>query len=200
MKNKNRHTLRQEVLARRDNLTRDKRIARSNSIAQKVMALPEVMNACTVLVYMHFRSDVETFELINRMFTAKKSVTIPYTRTDIFQLIAVHVTDLVQQVIPGYCGIPEPRPELVDKASCDPKNIDVVIIPGSVFDRRGGRLGYGGGYYDRFLTNEAPAAVRIGLAFEDQVVEKVPIEPHDQPMDFVVTEENIYDCGRNRYA
>ncbi|MHB8809208.1 MAG: 5-formyltetrahydrofolate cyclo-ligase, partial [Desulfobulbaceae bacterium] len=64
----------------------------------------------------------------------------------------------------------------------------------------GGRLGYGGGYYDRFLALEAPQALRIALAFGLQVVEQVPVEPHDQLMDFVVTEANLYDCRRMRHG
>jgi 5-formyltetrahydrofolate cyclo-ligase len=82
----------------------------------------------------------------------------------------------------------------------DPASIDTVLIPGSVFDVTGGRLGYGGGFYDRFLSNSAPQATRIGLAFSRQLVDRVPMEPHDQYMDFLVTEEQIFDCKRFDHA
>lgn len=195
-----RNTLRQKVLATRDNLSSIERREKSITISSRLMGLPEVTVAQIVLIYMHFRSEVQTSEIIGQMFTANKIVTIPYTCSDISQLIAVKVTNLEQQVTSGYCGIPEPRPELIENSSCDPATIDLVIIPGSVFDKYGGRLGYGGGYYDRLLTNEAPGAVRIGIAFELQLVDRVPVEPHDQFMDFVVTEKNLYDCRSNRHA
>ena len=195
-----RNTIRKKVLAMRDNLSSIERREKSISISSQVMALPEVIGAQIVLVYMHFRSEVQTSEMIRQMFAANQIVTIPYTCPDISHLIAVKVTSLEQQVTSGYCGIPEPIPELIESSSCDPVTIDMVIVPGSVFDRCGGRLGYGGGYYDRFLTADAPDALRIGFAFELQMVDKVPIEPHDQFMDFVVTEENLYDCRSNRHA
>ncbi|MCW5213519.1 hypothetical protein VU04_11495, partial [Desulfobulbus sp. TB] len=66
------------------------------------------------------------------------------------------------------------------------------------FDPLGGRLGYGGGYYDRFLTQDAPQAQRIGLAYTQQMVEQVPMEPHDQYMDMIITEEQVYQCRKLR--
>lgn len=192
--------MRQQILAKRNSLTSHDRAEKSTAIADKIMGLAQIIEARAIFVYMHFRSEVETFELINRMLPSNKTITIPYTKTDTHKLLAIQVTDLAQQVAPGYCGIPEPIPELVDKALFETQNIDVVIVPGSVFDRNGGRLGYGGGYYDRFLTNATPGALRLGLAFELQLVDRVPVESHDQPMDLIATEENIYDCRRNRYA
>jgi 5-formyltetrahydrofolate cyclo-ligase len=200
MSKKHRNTLRQKVLATRDNLSSIERREKSIAISSRLMGVPEVTVAQIVLIYMHFRSEVQTSEIIGQMFAANQIVTIPYTCSDISQLIAVKVTNLEQQVTLGYCGIPEPRPELIENSSCDPATIDLVIIPGSVFDKYGGRLGYGGGYYDRLLSNEAPGAVRIGIAFELQLVDRVPVEPHDQFMDFVVTEKNLYDCRSNRHA
>lgn len=197
MSKKYRNIMRQKVLAMRDCLSTIEREEKSMFISSRVMELPQVTVARIVLVYMHFRSEVQTFEIIRRLFNANQIVTIPYTNSTKSQLVAVKVTNLDQQVAPGYCGIPEPIPELIESASCDPATIDLVIIPGSVFDKSGGRLGYGGGFYDRFLTNGAPDAVRVGIAFELQLVERVPVEAHDQLMDFVVTEENIYDCRRN---
>ena len=200
MSKEHRNTLRQKVLATRDNLSSIERREKSIAISSRLMGVSEVTVAQIVLIYMHFRSEVQTSDIIGQMFAANQIVTIPYTCSDISQLIAVKVTNLEQQVTPGYCGIPEPRPELIENSSCDPATIDLVIIPGSVFDKYGGRLGYGGGYYDRLLSNEAPGAVRIGIAFELQLVDRVPVESHDQFMDFVVTEKNLYDCRSNRHA
>lgn len=77
-----------------------------------------------------------------------------------------------------------------------PASIDVAIIPGAVFDRCGHRLGYGGGFYDRFLARMAPQATRIGLAFSCQVVDQIPSLPHDVPMDLVITEQEVLTWSR----
>lgn len=187
-------------MSRRNELPPTDRKEKSSVIVRRVLSLPEIKRASVVLVYMHIRSEVMTSDLIGQVLADGKILTVPYTSTADRQLHAVRITDPDHQLIPGYCNIPEPLPELLDSERFDPASIDAVIVPGSVFDRSGGRLGYGGGYYDRFLATRTPGAARIGLAFEIQLVEQVPVEPHDQSMDFVVTENKIYACRRNRYA
>ncbi|MDH3454535.1 MAG: 5-formyltetrahydrofolate cyclo-ligase, partial [Desulfuromonadales bacterium] len=128
-------------------------------------------------------------ELIHQCLAKNKEVNVPLTMTREKRLDPYLLTNPEQQLIPGYCGIPEPDPgkTLIFNAS----RIDVVILPGSVFDNKGGRLGYGGGYYDRFLSDQAPQALRIGIAYEMQLVESVPLLPHDQRLNYLVTEERI---------
>lgn len=89
----------------------------------------------------------------------------------------------------GYRAIPEPDPGRT--IPIDPEEINVIIVPGSVFDTRGGRLGYGGGYYDRFAAAESPRALRIAIAFEVQVLDQIPLLPHDVPMHILVTEQKV---------
>ncbi len=110
---------------------------------------------------------------------------------------AVRIDDVESDLICGYKGIPEPR----DRSRIvSPASIEVALIPGVVFDRCGNRLGYGAGFYDRFLTLEAPQAIRIGLAFSCQLAEKIPSLPHDVPMDMVVTEEALLTWNRDSRA
>ena len=129
MSKEHRNIIRQKVLAKRDSLSSVEQVAKSISISSRVMALPEINVAQTVLIYMHFRSEVQTLEMIKQMFAANQTVTIPYTNPDKSQLIAVRITDLDQQVAPGYCGILEPLVEFVTNSSCDPAKIDAVIVP-----------------------------------------------------------------------
>jgi 5-formyltetrahydrofolate cyclo-ligase len=112
-------------------------------------------------------------------------------------LLAVPITDPARQLQPGCYGILEPTSAQV---VIEPARLDLALVPGSVFDRCGARLGYGGGFYDRFLSQDAPQALRIGLSFEIQLVDQVPTEVHDQFMDILVTEEQLYDCRRIHYA
>ena len=101
-------------------------------------------------------------------------------------------TDPTTDLVPGRYDIPEPREGL---APVDPAVIDVVIVPGSAFDRAGGRIGYGGGFYDGFLRRLRPAAPRIGIGFEAQLVERVPREAHDLCVDLVVTEARTIETA-----
>ncbi len=189
-----RQTLRKRILAARDRLSPVEIRTKSDAITSRALLLPEIAEAKTIFTYLHFRSEVQTGSLFHKMVTAQKNVCVPVTLVNSSQLAAVRVTNMAEQVAPGYCGIPEPTPDVINNQTVDPSLIDIVIVPGSVFDRRGGRLGYGGGYYDRFLVNSAPQALRVGFAFELQIVDAVPVEPHDQRMDYIVTETTTIDC------
>ena len=184
-----RQTLRKQVLGNRNQLANDERHAKSMAIAEKVRSLPEMGGWQTLFVYVNFRSEVETLELIRWCLAQGKKVAVPLVDHSSSTMIPLQITDPGQDLKPGYYGIPEPDP--LKAYRIDGKEIDAVILPGSVFDTGGGRLGYGGGYYDRFLVNDAPQACRIGLAFEMQLVEVVPLEPHDQRLDYLVTEKRI---------
>jgi len=105
------------------------------------------------------------------------------------QLIAYQITDPDKDLLPGYCQIPEPDSGRLPQIN--PPDIEVIILPGSVFDLSGGRLGYGGGYYDRFISQQAPTAIRVGLAFELQVTTNLPLLAHDQKIHILVTENRI---------
>lgn len=200
MLSEDRKTLRRHMLAQRDRLSPDELADRSRAITGRVLALPELANAPVIFLYMHFRSEVKTRELFRAFLAQGRTVCVPHTLPGQSRLQAVRITDPEQDLAPGYCGIPEPLPKLLTHSIVHPGEIKAVLVPGAVFDPLGGRLGYGGGYYDRFLALEAPQALRIALAFGLQVAERVPVEPHDQFMDFVVTEEKLYDCRRMRHA
>lgn len=200
MNRNDRNRLRSEILARRDALSNLELVEKSVSITSRLLSFTPLLQAKIVFVYMHFRSEVQTLDLIQNLLAEGKQVAIPYTLKEESRLLAVIVTDPASQVGRGYCGIPEPLPEMIESGLCPPEDIDLVLVPGSVFDRTGGRLGYGGGFYDRFLSLETPGALRVGLAYELQLVDQVPVEAHDQYMDFLITENQLYDCGRKRYA
>lgn len=192
--------LRKDILARRDKLDPVSLEDKSREITAGVLAHPLVSQAHTIFVYAHFRSEVRTLSLIHSFLALSKKVVLPLTLVEQKRLAAIEITDPENQLEPGYCGIPEPSREISRTSVADPSTVDVVIAPGSVFDPRGGRLGYGGGYYDRFFVDSAPQALRMGIAFEMQVVDHVPMLDHDQFMDYLITEKNTYDCWRKRHA
>jgi len=200
LKMDNRFKLRKERLALRDQLDPALRAEKSRRICRRIYAHPAVSDAAHLFVYINFRSEVETINQLRQLIEEGKIVSVPLTLLNESRLLAVQLTDPETQLVPGCYGIPEPTAEQVKAAVVDPSTIDTVLIPGSVFDAAGGRLGYGGGFYDRFLVESAPQAVRAAVAFELQLVDRVPMESHDQYMDLLVTEKQIYDCRRLRHA
>ncbi len=93
--------------------------------------------------------------------------------------------DTSREIVPGYCGIPEPT---LSCAVVLPQDIDWVLVPGVAFDTAGRRLGYGGGFYDRLLPLFPSRTARVAGAFDLQLVERVPAAPHDLAIDTIVTE------------
>ncbi len=191
-----RQDLRKRILASRDRLSVHDRHEKSNSIMHNFWSLPEIRQWSTLFLYVNFRSEIETLELIKRCLNRGIRVAVPLVDAEAVRMIPLLIKDPEQDLVPGYYDIPEPDP--MKTTQVDAGEIDAAVIPGSVFDIYGGRLGYGGGYYDRFLLNDAPRAKRIGFAFEMQVVEKVPVEPHDQPLDILITEKRIVNMSNAR--
>ena len=185
--------LRAQILAARNTLPSEERQQKSRIITEHLLALPEFARARSVFAYVSFRSEVETLPLIAHCLNKGVTVSVPLTLVQEHRLLPYVITEPSRDLAPGYCSIPEPRTTL---PLVDPASIEVVVVPGSVFDARGGRLGYGGGYYDRFLQGAAPQALRIGLAFDLQVIEAVPLESHDQSLDYLINETRTIHLGR----
>ncbi len=159
----------------------------SAQVCDRARRLLAAAGADTVMVYVSFRSEVETNRLIVELRRTHR-VAAP-------RVVAAGTMDamlLGGQLVRSRLGILEPPAtgEMVE-----PESIDAVLVPGLAFDSEGYRLGYGGGYYDRFLARYA-RALRIGLAFEAQMVESVRPHIRDQPLDHIVTERRVIDAGR----
>lgn len=188
--------LRKKILLQRDKLSSKELFQKSSKITTFLSQIQDIRQASVLFIYVHFRSEVQTLSFIQQCLREGKRVTVPVTKVAEKHLEVVEITNPQTDLLPGYCGIPEPVTLLQENRKRDPTTIDVAIIPGSVFDRKGGRLGYGGGYYDRFLSQQAPQARRIALSFSLQLVDTLVLQPHDQVMDMVVTEEKRYSCRR----
>lgn len=184
-----RQSLRKKTLGARDLLSVAERHEKSLAAVQNFLGLPEIKYWSTLFIYVNFRSELETLGLIRLCLDRGKRIAVPLVDAATTRMLPLLIRDPEKDLVPGYYGIPEPDP--LQAIRVDPREIDAAVIPGSVFDMHGGRLGYGGGYYDRFLLNDAPQAKRIGFAFEMQVVEKVPVLSHDQPLDILITEKRI---------
>lgn len=181
--------VRRGALARRRRMTEAEREAAGAAVAVRVLALDEVAAAGVVLAYAATGAEVPTDGLIERLLASGVRVLLPAVDGD--RIRAREISSLAD-VAPGYRGIrePLPRPAAVAPAA------DVILVPGVAFDATGRRLGYGGGFYDRYLA--AARGFRAGLCYEAQVVEEVPAGPDDEPVDIVVTEARTLRVAGSR--
>lgn len=170
----------------------------SQLICQKLIDLPEYQAARTVLYYVDVRSEVRTRHYLPTALTHGKTIVVPYCVEGELELF--HLTNMDELAV-GMYRILEPKPELrgLEEKKVDVRAIDLLVIPGVAFDRRGARMGHGFGYYDKLLWKARPDAPLVALAFECQLFDEVPTEAHDIFMDRVITEKAIYH-GRGRKA
>ncbi len=187
--------LRKDTLLNRDKLSEDEIMSKSLAIQNTILTHEAIVNSQVIFAYVSFRSEVSTLQLIDKLLALGKTVTVPITRVEDKRLDAIEISSRELDLIPGYCDIPEPREEFCKNHLVAPEKIETILLPGSVFDKRGGRFGYGGGYYDRFLQS-VPEATRIGLAFDLQIVDEAPLQEHDELLDFVVTETMVVQGER----
>ena len=183
------HSIRSIALARRQAQPDKDRL--SDTIMQRVVALPEFHRSTAVLFYVDVRSEVRTKCCLANALGSSRRVVIPYCVGDELELFQLTSMDELDR---GRFGILEPRSELRRRPGKQIATaaIELVLVPGVAFDRRGGRLGHGRGYYDRLLRQLRADAFKVGVAFDCQFVDSIPVEEHDIAMDCIVTETGIY--------
>jgi 5-formyltetrahydrofolate cyclo-ligase len=179
---------RRTVLTRRDALTDEQRLAASDAIAEFAMQLlAKQPSGSIVALYAPKGSEVDTTRI--DAFARTRALRVVYPRiNDGDRRLAFHEVT-IDELVPATFGLREPA---VSAPTVELADIAALIVPGLAFDRAGGRIGWGRGYYDATLSAASPAALRIGLAFECQVIDHVPRDPHDAPLHYVVTEAAIY--------
>ena len=186
--------LRKTVLGRRDAMDAGIRTALSRAIVRDLFDLAAYRQSGTVMAYVGFGSELQTDEFVFHTLEQGKTLLLPRVNGRKRGLDIYEVRDPVRDLEVGTWGIREPRPDRC--ARVDPDIIDFALVPGLAFDARGGRLGYGGGFYDRLLASILSTRTwLVAGAFEAQMVGKVPLDEHDVPMDVVVTEDGHYPPG-----
>ncbi|MBW3621444.1 MAG: 5-formyltetrahydrofolate cyclo-ligase [Actinobacteria bacterium] len=177
--------LRSTARSARRGMDDDERRSASRAAAARLLALPELRGAETVLLYAPLQEEADPATATLPLLRQRGIRTLlPRVRGDELELVAV--TELTGLAL-GYRGIREPAGPPID-----PEMVDLAVVPGVAFDVLGGRLGHGGGHYDRLLQLLSDECVRVGFCFSCQVVPFVPCEPHDEPVDLVVTERATY--------
>ena len=187
----------QEAKAKIRRQAHDNRNAQENKdelsikICEKFVSLSEYTAAETIMFYLDARSEVRTRHYMPTALTSGKRIVVPYCVEDILHLFWLESMD---ELAIGMWKILEPLEELrhVPEKKVDVTELDLVMVPGVAFDRRGARMGHGKGYYDKLLQNARPDAPLVALAFECQVFPEIPTAPHDIFMDKIITEDAVY--------
>ena len=183
--------MRVEASARRTKQQDAERLSRR--IFERFSALPEYAEARTLMVYLDVRSEVHTRGFVPTAWADGKRVVVPYCENGEIELFPLRDFD---ELAPGKMGVLEPMPGLRRRPDrkVDPTELDLIVVPGLAFDRRGGRLGYGKGYYDRFLHQIRDDVLKLAVCFECQLFPEVPVLGHDVRMDRMITENAVYQA------
>lgn len=181
-------SLRAHLKNLRRNFPELERLRANAALFARLMNLPEYRAASVIHTFVSWRDEVDTHAIIKASFAAGKRVAVPRVPPDKSQLEHYFISDFAA-LVPGTLGILEPSSGPGVQSIPANTHVDVIFVPGLAFDRSGNRLGYGRAYYDQFLAGTM--ALKIGLAFALQIVEEVPVAPHDQRVDLIITEQEV---------
>jgi 5-formyltetrahydrofolate cyclo-ligase len=182
--------VRQEMRERREAMTPAERYEKSARICRHIAGL--ISDGQTVMCYSAKELEVNTTPIIKFLFRRGNPVVVPIIVREDTSLRLSYLRDL-SVLVPSTFGVPEP---IGNEIPAEPRDIHTILLPMLGFDRKGGRLGYGAGYYDRFLAKNSRIR-KIGIAFSCQEAERLPVEESDIHMNCIVTEEGmVYSDGR----
>lgn len=177
---------RKMALDKRNTLSEEEIKEKSALIKAHLENLDSYQKSNTVMVYLNFRSEVLTDDLIENLFKQGKKVVVPISIKGTRTLLLSEIKSLSDDLELDFYNIRVPKKESIKEVS--PADIDFVITPGVAFSKDKYRMGYGGGYYDTFIEKLREDALTCALAFDVQIFDKIPKEDHDKQMDYVITE------------
>jgi 5-formyltetrahydrofolate cyclo-ligase len=182
-------TIREKVLKTRNAMIQKEVSEKSREILKNLMTIPEFSESNCISIYLSFSNEVDTFLIIEALQKLGKKIVVPYTKKDIIDLLPVQISSVEKDLTVSSFGYPEP---ILEKVSViDIQEIDFIIIPGVAFDGMGNRVGFGKGYYDKYLSKIKRNIKKTAVAYEYQVLRNVPSESHDIKMDYIVTEKRV---------
>lgn len=167
----------------------DRRLA-AQEISHALLGLPELVSARIVLAYAALPSEIDPAHAIWRL--RARGAQIAYPRIESPGVLAMHLVAHELELVSGPFGLAQPSEHAPRAARA---LVDAVILPGVAFDAQGRRLGYGGGYYDRLLPTLRPDCLRIGIAFDEQLLDRIPAEEHDAEVSILVTPSRVIRVG-----
>ncbi len=184
-------TLRKVMIEKRKSISQEERIKKSKKIKERLFSTEYYKNANFIFTFISTQEEVDTHNIIRESLEKGKRIGVPITLPKEKKLLVSEIKNMDEELEMGFYDILTPKKEYIREIP--PEEIDIVLVPGLIFREDGFRIGYGGGYYDRFLRN-VKDVVKIGLCYEMQLYEDIPIASHDVPVDYIITEKRIIDC------
>ena len=178
-----------EVLRKIDSISEVLHLKKERDVCNRLFEFANFMEAKVVLLYFSRKGEVNSKKIIEKALESGKIVVIPVVNSDKFNIHLMKITDPLKDMIINEDNIPQPD---INKCKKVPiKSIDIAVIPGLVFDEKGGRIGVGDGYYDKLIP-KLPATTRaVALALEEQILPQVPMDTHDKYVDIIITGKRI---------
>ncbi len=180
----NKELIREKINLVRKSLSKEIITEKSKRIIETLTKLEEYNNASVIMPYISLNIEVDTRDFIKNELS-RKTIVVPFVEEGNIQVSMLKDFSNLNE---GEFGVLEP----IKKDKYDGK-IDIVIVPGVAFDENGGRIGFGKGYYDKFL-NKFKDSLKIALAFEEQIVNEIPVQEHDESVDMIITEKRVIRC------
>lgn len=193
----NKSTLRKIMQNKRNDLTRKEIQLKSQKLFQQLYRLPLYQDSSCIMSYVSIGQEVFTHEFIIQALKEGKKIIVPVTKPDTRELLLSQVLHFKEDLTIGHWGLLEPKKEAMRPVPSS--ELDLILVPGLAFTMDGFRLGYGGGYYDRFLSTLEKKPPTIGLSFELQLVDEFPVEDFDIPVDFILTEKRLIEARKYDY-
>lgn len=182
--------IRRKILSERKQLTKEQVENMSEKIINKLKKIPIYKTSKTVMVYLSFGNEVDSEEIIKDCLESGKRVLLPFCDNTDMSMTPTEIKSLDIDLVEDNIGYIQPNKETLSPV--DLSEIDLIIVPGISFDRKGYRIGFGAGYYDRFLGRVNFEIPTIGLAYDFQIIDSlIEMEDYDIPVDYVMTEDRI---------
>ena len=184
---KDKEKLRKEYMTKRANLQSTIINKNSSIITNKLDSYIHKNNFKNIMIFVSFRNEIYTHELIKKWLNdGEKNIYVPYIESNIDQMKISQIEDFDKDLEKGVYNILEP----IEKVKKESNNydLDIIVVPGLIFSKNGYRIGYGGGYYDKFLSRVSDEVKKVGIVYSDFVVDDLPVDDYDIPVDLIMTE------------
>ena len=185
----NKETLRRSMLEKRKNMKKHDVKENSEKIISVLKDLEAFKKSSNIMIYLSFNNEVDTYKLMEYCLQRGKKVIVPFCIKKERKMIPSEVIDPNKELRLNSFGYKEPYKERIREV--DTQEIDLVIVPGVVFDIDGNRIGFGAGYYDRFLNRLKSSTMTIAVCYDYQIVDRVPVDRLDIPVKCIITEKRI---------
>ncbi len=182
--------IRKEIIRIRDSIDRQAKRIKDTEIEKNLLLQKEFEIAKNIMVFASFRSEPDTYGIMQKSFELGKRVILPKVNRESHELLLYEIID-INELAPGYMNIPEP--DVPETRSFHAEDLDLMIIPGIAFGRKGERIGYGGGYYDRLIQTIKRRPPLVAIAYDEQIIEKVPVLDHDINVNKIITDKRVIE-------